>query len=197
MIVSGSVTTVVSKATLPLSSTTQIAVSSMPTSSPEKNSIARLPRCRDETGGGAIAPFDGRGAGFPPPCRLRAAFLIGRAKSTPCYAFLRFLQTSSAPYLAASIASSVRHQRGRDLHSPGGVHAFLRVQHCGCRMLFIRFVNRAVQAVRRSHPEGRKQARDSGHSPFRGPARGRSPRARISNLAPSQHAGCNTSANPS
>jgi hypothetical protein len=49
-------------------------------------------------------------------------------------------------------------------------------------MLFIRFVNRAVQAVRRSRPEGRQQARDSGHSPFRGPARGRSPRARISNF---------------
>jgi hypothetical protein len=28
----------------------------------------------------------------------------------------------------------------------------------GCRMLFIRFVNRAVQAVRRSHPEGRQSA---------------------------------------
>ena len=83
---------------------------------------------------------------------LYLAFLIGRAKSTPSYAFLRLLQTSSAPYLAASIASSVRHQHGRDLHSPGGVHAFLRVQHWGRRMLFIRFVNRAVQAVRRSHP---------------------------------------------
>jgi len=53
----------------------------------------------------------------------------------------------------------------------------------GRRMLFIRFINRAVQAVWRSHHEGRKQARDSGHSPFRGPARGRSPRARISILA--------------
>jgi hypothetical protein len=30
--------------------------------------------------------------------------------------------------------------------------AFLRVQHLGRRMLFIRFVNRAVQAVRRSRP---------------------------------------------
>jgi hypothetical protein len=60
---------------------------------------------------------------------LYLAFLIGRTKSTLHYAFLRFLQTSSAPYLAASIASSVRHQHGRDLHSPGGVHAFLRVRH--------------------------------------------------------------------
>src|ERR1700730_13109095 len=56
-------------------------------------------------------------------------------------------------------------------------------------MLFIRFINRAVQAVWRSHHEGRKQARKSGHSPFRGPARGRSPRARISLLAPSQQTG--------
>jgi hypothetical protein len=44
----------------------------------------------------------------------------------------------------------------------------------GRRMLFIRFINRAVQAVWRSHHEGRKQARNCGHSPFRGPARGRS-----------------------
>jgi len=89
-------------------------------------------------------------------------------------------------------------------HSPrprsaslGGVHAFLRVQHLGCRMLFIRFVNRAIQAVRRSRPRRAAQARDSGHSPFRGPARGRSPRARISSVCSPQHAGCNASANPS
>ena len=55
----------------------------------------------------------------------------------------------------------------------------------GRRMLFIRFVNRAVQAVWRSRHDGRKQARDSGHSPFRGPARGRSPRARISDFCSS------------
>jgi hypothetical protein len=47
----------------------------------------------------------------------------------------------------------------------------------GRRMLFVRLVNRAFQAIWRSHHDGRKQARDSGHSPFRGPARGRSPRA--------------------
>ena len=64
-----------------------------------------------------------------------------------------------------------------------------RVQHFGCRMLYIRFVNRAVQAVWRSHHGGRKQARNSGHSPFRGPARGRSPRARISLLAHFQRTG--------
>ena len=43
---------------------------------------------------------------------------------------------------------------------------------------------------------GRKQARDSGHSPFRGPARGRSPRARIYLIfaPPPQQAGCNAGA---
>ena len=123
---------------------------------------------------------------------LYLAFLIGRTKSTLNYDILRFLQTSSAPYLAASIASSVRHQHGRDLHSPGGVHAFPARSARGRRMLFIRFVNRAVQAVWRSHHEGRKQARNSGHSPFRGPARGRSPRARISILAPFQLPGGST-----
>jgi len=39
-------------------------------------------------------------------------------------------------------------------------------------MLFIRFVNRAVQAVQRSHHQGPKQARYSGHCPFRGPRQG-------------------------
>lgn len=115
---------------------------------------------------------------------LYLAFLIGRARSTPSYAFLRVLQTSSAPYLAASIANSVRYQHGHDLHSPGGVHALLRVQHLGCRMLFIRLVNRAVSNQSGPLvPEGR--ARDSGHSLFRGPARGRLPRGRISNVCSS------------
>jgi hypothetical protein len=102
-------------------------------------------------------------------------------KSTLSYAFLRALYFSHFR-LPAPTTHTLHHNRERDRHSPGGVHAFLRVQHSGRRMLFIRFVNRAVQAVRRSHHEGRKQARDSGHSPFRGPARGRSPRARIPNL---------------
>jgi hypothetical protein len=62
--------------------------------------------------------------------------------------------------LPAPTTHRLHHNRERDVHSPGGVHAFLRVQHLGCRMLFIRFVNRAVQAVRRSRPEGRRQARD-------------------------------------
>jgi hypothetical protein len=87
-------------------------------------------------------------------------------------------------FLSALMRAESARQRARCLHSPGGVHAFPSRSARGRRMLFIRFINRAVQAVWRSHHEGRKQARDSGHSPFRGPARGRSPRARISILAP-------------
>ena len=85
---------------------------------------------------------------------------------------------------------------GRARPSTRTLFAFSRRGPCvpsrsarGRRMLFIRFINRAVQAVWRSHHEGRKQARDSGHSPFRGPARGRSPRARISLFAPFQRTG--------
>ncbi|MEH2515672.1 hypothetical protein V1279_001245 [Bradyrhizobium sp. AZCC 1610] len=107
--------------------------------------------------------------------------------------FLRF----SATLRSSAITDSL-HQNAQTSPQPRTrraftrrVHAFLRVQHIGHRMLFIRFVNRVVQAVRRSRLEGRQQARDSGHSPFRGPARGRSPRARISNLFPPQHVGAN------
>ena len=98
--------------------------------------------------------------------------------------FLRFSWTLRTSAITDSLhrqrTDVTTPHRDCDRHSPGGVHAFLRVQHLGRRMLFIRFVNRAVQAVRALVPEGRQQARDSGHSPFRGPARGRSPRARIS-----------------
>jgi len=100
-------------------------------------------------------------------------------------------------FLAASIASSVRHQRGNDLHSPGGVHAFLRVQHFGCRMLFIKFVNRAVQAVRRSrHVDGSRQ--EIADIPRFAAPPGDAHRARGSLIfAPLQHAECDASANPS
>ena len=99
--------------------------------------------------------------------------------------------------LPAPTTHRLHHNRVHDLHSAGGVHAFLRVQHWGCRMLFIRFVNRAVQAVWRSHHEGRKQARDSGHSPFRDPTGGRSPRARGSrSVAPLLQAANKLSSNP-
>ena len=80
-------------------------------------------------------------------------------------------------FLSALTRAESARQRARCLHSPGGVHAFPARSARGRRMLFIRFVNRAVQAVWRSHHQGRKQTRDSGHSPFGGPARGRSPRA--------------------
>jgi hypothetical protein len=101
------------------------------------------------------------------------AFLIGRAKSIPSCRFSRLL-ANQASLLPSIYTHKSRHSRACDEHSPGGVHAFfLRVQHQGRRML------------------GRQQARDSGHSPFRGPARGRSPRARISGSFPSSAAGIN------
>jgi hypothetical protein len=108
---------------------------------------------------------------------------------------LRCLATSRScanSFLSALTAGRVR-------PSTRTLFAFSRRGPCvpsrsarGRRMLFIRFVNRAVQPVWRSRHEGRKQARDSGHSPFRGPARGRSPRARISLLAPFQLTGGST-----
>ena len=122
---------------------------------------------------------------------LYLAFLIGRAKSTLNYAIFNF-SLMSISFLSALTAGRVR-------PSTRTLFAFSRRGPCvpsrsarGRRMLFIRFINRAVQAVWRSHHEGRKQARDSGHSPFRGPARGRSPRARISILAPFHLTGGNT-----
>jgi hypothetical protein len=122
---------------------------------------------------------EGPAAGHP----LYLAFLIGRTKSTLNSAILRF----SAHDHFLSLCTDA----GRVRPSTRTLLAFSRRGPCvpsrsarGRRMLFIRFINRAVQAVWRSHHEGRKQARDSGHSPFRGPARGRSPRARISILAP-------------
>ena len=122
---------------------------------------------------------------------LYLAFLIGRAKSTLNYAIFNF-SLMSISFLSALTAGRVR-------PSTRTLFAFSRRGPCvpsrsarGRRMLFIRFINRAVQAVWRSHHEGRKQARDSGHSPFRGPARGRSPRARISILAPFQLTGGST-----
>jgi hypothetical protein len=77
-------------------------------------------------------------------------------------------------------------------HSPGGSMRSFAFSTGARRMLFITFINRAVQATWRSHHEGRKQARNCAHSPFRGPARGRSPRARISLLAPFQLTGSST-----
>jgi hypothetical protein len=127
---------------------------------------------------------EGPAAGHP----LYLAFLIGRTKSTLNSAILRF----SAHDHFLSLCTDA----GRVRPSTRTLLAFSRRGPCvpsrsarGRRMLFIRFINRAVQAVWRSHHEGRKQARDSGHSPFRGPARGSSPRARISILAPFQRTG--------
>jgi hypothetical protein len=97
--------------------------------------------------------------------------------------FLRFSSTSRIRAISASLHRSstilVTAAMTVCTHQAGSMRSFA-ISTKGRRMLFIRFVNRAVQAVWRSHPEGRQQARNSGHSPFRGPARGRSPRARIS-----------------
>ncbi len=78
------------------------------------------------------------------------------------------------------------HNRGRDLHSPGGGPCVPSRSALGGRNALHQVRKQAVQAV---VSEGRQQARDSGHSPFRGPARRRSPRPRISKFAPLQHAG--------
>ena len=74
------------------------------------------------------------------------AFLIGRAKSTHSCRFSRLL-AEQASLLPSIHTDKYSHSRACDGHSPGGVHAFLRAQHQGRRMLFIRFVNRAVQAL--------------------------------------------------
>jgi hypothetical protein len=123
---------------------------------------------------------------------LYLAFLIGRTKSTLHYAFFA-ISLNKQRSLSRCFDCEQRSPSARSRL------AFSRRGPCvpsrsalGRRMLFIRFVNRAVQAVWRSHHDGWKQARDSGHSPFRGPARGRSPRARISLLAPFQRTGSST-----
>jgi len=96
--------------------------------------------------------------------------------------------------LLATTTRTLHQSRDRGLHSPGGVHAFLRVQHIGRRMLFIRFVNRAVQAVWRSHHEDGSRQEIADIPRFAAPP-GDAHRARGSLMvAPSRHAGCNTSA---
>ncbi len=119
----------------------------------------------------------------------------GRLRALKVNSQLRYfanLRACANSFLSALAAGRVR-------TSTRTLFAFSRRGPCvpsrsaqGRRMLFIRFVNRAVQAVWRSHHEGRKQARDSGHSLFRGPARGRSPRTRISLSAPFQRTGSST-----
>jgi hypothetical protein len=87
---------------------------------------------------------------------------------------------------------SLRIDAGRVRPSTRTLFAFSRRGPCvpsrsarGRRMLFIRFVNRAVQAVWRSHHEGRKQARGSGpvDSFQTGHWRVRSPRALASSAS--------------
>lgn len=63
-------------------------------------------------------------------------------------------------------------------------------------MLVIRFVDRAVRQSGALAPEGRQQARDGGHSSFRGPPED-AHRAQISNFVPPQHAWRKPNANRS
>jgi hypothetical protein len=107
---------------------------------------------------------------------LYLAFLIGRTKSTLNYAISRF----SAHKQILSLCTDA----GRVRPSTRTLFAFSRRGPCvpsrsarGRRMLFIRFVNRAVQAVWRSHNDGRKQTRVADIPCCADPARGRSPRA--------------------
>jgi hypothetical protein len=109
------------------------------------------------------------------------AFLIGSSKSTQHYAFLRSVIHPIVPFSL--------HKRGQsptvDPHAicivqAGSMRSFAFSTGLSHALHQVR--NKAVQALRRSHHDGRKQARNSGHSLFRGPARGRSPRARISIL---------------
>jgi hypothetical protein len=120
---------------------------------------ARTVENKEESVSSALAsPHRIKASRLKPMCRqkLRNEVQAARNLALSCLpnrackvnSLLRFFTISpnkQRSFLAASIASSVRHQRGNDLRSPGGVHAFLRVQHQGCRMLFIRFVNRTVQ----------------------------------------------------
>jgi hypothetical protein len=127
---------------------------------------------------------------------LYLAILIGRAKSTHCYAFCDFSAHQPFPSHCTDREQRSRQTRARSAFSRRGPCVPSR-SALGRRMLFIRFVNRAVQAVWRSHHEGRKQARDSGHSPFRDPTGGRSPRARGSrSVAPLLQAATKLSSNP-
>jgi hypothetical protein len=149
------------------------------------NERARQKQCADRNLG---TKFRQRGNS------LYLAFLIGRAKSTHSYAFLRLFELQPLPTPCTNNAQLHR-SRVRDVHSPGGVHAFLRVQHIGRRMLFIRFVNRAVQAVRRSRPRRAAAGKRERTFPrFAAPPGDAPPRARISNFAPPQHAGRRSSA---
>jgi hypothetical protein len=131
-----------------------------------------------------IVRTEGPAAGHP----LYLAFLIGRAKSTLSSAFLRLfvIQSFQTP---APTTHTLHHNRKCDRHSPGGVHAFLRVQHLGRRMLFIWFVNGAVQAVRRSRPPNGGIRQEIADIPCFAAPPGDAHRARISMLAPFQLTG--------
>jgi hypothetical protein len=113
---------------------------------------------------------------------LYLAFLIGRTKSTLRYAFSRL----SAYHHFLSLCTDGEQSPPQ----PPARFAFSRRGPCvpsrsalGCRMLFIRFGCPSSPAL--SPPKGGSRQDIADIPPFRGPARGRSPRARISNLCSS------------
>jgi hypothetical protein len=121
---------------------------------------------------------------IPRPDRLRAAFLIGRAKSVHSFAFLRPFAVEASLSSGTNNAQTSPQSRTRFAFSRRGPCVPSR-SALGCRMHFIRFVTGLSKQSGVLIPEAWQQARDSGHSPLCGPARGRSPRARISNLCSS------------
>ena len=114
---------------------------------------------------------------------LYLAFLIRPLKSRCSFAFLRSTVHRHPPFSLRDQRAESVHRHACSLQSPGGVHAFLRDQHraVACSSTVVNKVVQAVIALSSSR-DGSRQ--DSGHSLFRGPARGRSPRARVSISSP-------------
>src|SRR5450755_2517075 len=117
-----------------------------------------------------IVRTEGPIAGHP----LYLAFLIGRTKSTLNYDISR-LFTHGHFLLSAPTAVRVPPVNAHAVCILQATHALHQVRQQGCPSS-LALSSRGTEAGKR----------DSGHSPFRGPARGRSPRARISILAPFQ-----------
>ena len=192
--IAGSVATLTSKTTEPSRLlTTQTAVRDVDVSSAAQSFMAGRPLRRIKID---PPPWCDNGFESAASCSspITPPVVIGCSKSTHSYAFLRLF--APQPLLTPCIDNAhTSPHRTCDQHSPGGVHAFLRVQHFGRRMLFIRFVNRAVQAVWRSRHEDGSRQEIADIPRFAAPP-GDAHRARGSLIgAPSRHAGRNSSAN--
>ena len=115
---------------------------------------------------------------------LYLALLIGPLLSTLTYALLRSVAHVLFPSLSAQRAESASRPSRNFIVQAGSMRysAFGTVAVACSRSDW----NKVVQALTAlsSSKDGSRQ--DSGHSLFRGPARGRSPRARISVFAPLQ-----------